>query len=161
MRWIHRLPRPGLRLALLVLALIAVACGGQKAGTSRLVGPTDIKPPELANRPDGLARLFLDQVRDRRFDQAYGLFSPQLQARLSKEAFRRSLGQALQVDSTRAAYQSRWVQSERIMGGRALVTVADRTRPQVQPWKWEFRQEGSAWKLWALDLPPVLSHPDN
>ena len=160
MRWIHNLPLPGLTLALLVLALIATACGGRKAGNSGLVGPTDIKPPELATRPDGQARLFLDQVRDRRFDQAYGLFSQRLQARLSNEAFRRGLGQALQADSTRAAYQDRWVQSERILGEQALVIVSDRTRPQVLPWTWEFRKEGSAWKLWALDLPPVLSHND-
>ncbi len=145
------------RVLALLLVLVSAACSGQKTGTSGVPGPSEIRPPELANRPDGLARQFLDGVRNRDPERAYNLFSSRLQDRLSEQAFRQEIGRALETESTRAAYQSRWVQSERILGDRALVTVSDRKNPQLQPWTWEFRQEGSGWKIWDLDLPPVLS----
>ncbi len=148
----------GRRLLLaLFLIFLSAACGTQEAGPSGVPGPTEIRPPDLTARPDGLARQFLDRLQNRDFERAYELFGPRLRMRLSREAFGEGLSRALQTESTRAAYQSRWVQSERILGDRALVTVSDRVQPQLQAWVWEFRREGSAWKLWSLDLPPVLS----
>jgi hypothetical protein len=77
---------------------------------------------------------------------------------MSAEDFEKRMGEALKTASTRLAYENRWVQSERIEGPRALVTVSDRRYSQVQAWTWEFWLEAGAWRIRTLDLPPILRH---
>lgn len=141
---------------LLLLLLAPLACG-QGAGRTGPVapGPTEIPPPPLASRPDGLAREFLDLVRSRHFDQAYGFLGSRVRSQVSQEQFRTTLEEALRTASTRTAYQNRWIQSERIRRGRAYITVTDRQYPETLPWVWVFEREGGAWKLQELHLPPI------
>lgn len=144
---------------LFMLALAAIACGGSQGGAGEIVpGPTDLPAPSLEGRPDALAREFLDHVRARRFKQAHRYLGTGLQTAMTAEEFSQRLDEALKTGSTRLAYENRWVQSERIEGPRALVTVSDRKYPQVQPWTWEFWLEAGEWRVRTLDLPPVLHH---
>jgi len=144
---------------LVVLALASLACGGGRGGAGEAtLGPTEIPPPSLEGRPDTLAREFLDHVRAHRFKQAHGYLGTGLQATVTAEDFERRMGEALKTGSTRIAYENRWVQSERVEGPRALVTVTDRRYSQVQAWTWEFWLEAGTWRIRTLDLPPILHH---
>jgi hypothetical protein len=156
---IHILSSRPLKACLIMLTLMALACGGGQVGPGPTnPGPTEIPPPSLKDRPDMLARDFLDHLRAQRFRQAHAFLGTSLQAAMTTEVFETRMGEALKTASTRLAYENRWVQSERIEGSRALVTVSDRRYSQVQPWTWEFRLEEGKWKIQTLDLPPILRH---
>lgn len=147
-------------LLVLLLLLVATACGGKAGGRGVVApGPTEVPPPALGSRPDGLARDFLEQVREQHFDAAYRYLGREAQGRVSQPEFERLLGEAMRTASTRKAYENRWVQSERIERGRAIITVADRKFPEAMPWLWEFEQEAGEWKIQKLYLPPVATHP--
>ena len=154
---IHILSSRPLKACLIMLTLMALACGGGQGGPEPAnQGPTEIPPPSLQGRPDMLARDFLDHLRAQRFRQAHAFLGTSLQAAMTADVFEKSMGEALKTASTRLAYENRWVQSERIEGSRALVTVSDRRYSQVQPWTWEFELEEGKWKIRTLDLPPIL-----
>lgn len=157
---VRRLRFVPLLLLALVLLWGAAACG-RSPGPEKppAPGPTDIPPPPLNARPDGLARTFLDLVRQERFDQAYGYLGTEAKARISPADFSRQLGEAMKIASTRLSFESRWVEGERIEGETAIVKVADRKYPEAQVWNWEFRPEGGAWKIQRLYMPPVVTHP--
>lgn len=145
-----------------VLVLAAAACGSRarSPGGPAVPGPTDVPPPNLAVRPDGRARQFLDLVREGRYAQAYdGFLAQEARARVSKDQFVGQLTEAMKTASTRAGYENRWVQSERIEAGVAVLVISDRKFPEAVPWTWEFVREGGEWRLRRLYLPPIVTHP--
>lgn len=154
---LHRRPL----LLLFLLCLLGAPACGRSGGTEAppAPGPTDIPPPPLTARPDGLARSFLDLVRQQRYPQAYGYLGAEARARISEQEFARQLGEAMKTASTRLSYENRWVESERIEGDTAVIMVSDVKYPEAQVWRWEFRREGGEWKLQKLFMPPIVTHP--
>lgn len=154
---LHRRP---LLLLLLLCLLGATACG--RSGGSEAPpapGPTDIPPPPLTARPDGLARSFLDLVRQQHFAQAYAHLGAEAKARVTEQEFTQRLAEAMKTASTRLSFENRRIESERIQGDTALIMVSDAKYPEAQVWQWEFRREAGEWKLQKLYMPPIVTHP--
>lgn len=141
-----------------MLAVSTLACGGSDKGLVDVPGPTEIPPPSLDARPDGLARAFLELIVEGRYDKAHDYLSIDGQLENPRSMFIDGLTKALSLKSTKFSYENRAVESERVVGNSALVTVGDTKYPQANKWVWEFEKTTVGWKIRSLDLPPVCRY---
>ena len=140
--------------AIILLAFTALACTGESKPIVENT-PDPIPPPKLDKRPDGIAKRFLSEIKEGKFEKAYTALDVDCQLRTPKYEFAEGLKSALRIPSTKKAYERREVIQERVQGNKAVVLVGDVNDSAVKPWVWEFAKTPAGWKIKSLDLPPV------
>ncbi len=144
-------------LALLVPVLcLAAACSTPEVPINQETDEKFVPPPDISRRPFAIANEFLDNVKAKKYKEAYASLSVDAKMRVNLKGFEEGLERYFSMASTKSVYVTRVVVDERVSGDSAIIKVADTKYPDAPPWIWEFEKTRAGWKIRSLDLPPLF-----
>ncbi len=144
-------------LALVVPILcLAAACSAPEVPINQKTDEKFVPPPDISRRPFAIASEFLDNVKARKYKEAYASLGVDAKMRVNLKGFEEGLERYFSMASTKSVYVTRVVVDERVSGNSAIIKVADTKYPDAPPWIWEFENTRAGWKIRSLDLPPLF-----
>ncbi len=139
--------------AVVVLCLLT-GCGAPS--TVPTDGPADVLPPDLSDRPFGLAHKFLELSQKGNFKQAYTFYSESARGRVSEITFETEL-RAYGTSRGRELSQAR-VLTEVIRGEKARVTLGRQSEDPESVWTLLFAKKGGKWVVVSAAGGPFGGH---
>ncbi len=150
----------GKKLVFLVLFVpilcLAVACSTPEVPINQKSDEKFVPPPDISRRPFVIAGEFLDNIKARKYKEAYAALGVDAKMRVNLKGFEEGLERYFAMASTKSVYVTRVVVDERVSGNVAIIKVADAKYPDAPPWIWEFEKTKAGWKIRSLDLPPLF-----
>lgn len=150
----------GKKLVFLVLFVpilcLAVACSTPEVPINQKSDEKFVPPPDISRRPFVIAGEFLDNIKARKYKEAYAALGVDAKMRVNLKGFKEGLERYFAMASTKSVYVTRVVVDERVSGNVAIIKVADAKYPDAPPWIWEFEKTKAGWKIRSLDLPPLF-----
>lgn len=137
-----------------VVFCLLTGCGAPPSGPTD--GPADVLPPDLSNRPFGLASKFLELVQQGNVKQAYGFYSESGRGRVSEITFETEL-RAFGTSHGRELSQAR-VLTEVIRGEKAQVTLGRQSEGPESVWTLLFANKGGTWVIVSAAGGPFGGH---
>lgn len=146
--WIHGVT---LTFALVVLLSLVVTPPGVtvKADQPRQE-VVEVKPPDLGQRPFGLAKTLLEHLRSKNFQAAHQLVD---QSSVTLSDLERAHASWMNQEGPEGVAQ-RQVATEKILGDLAVVEVARQGVVDAPTWTWHFTRRGDTWRLSRPEGPP-------
>lgn len=148
------------KLVLLVLLIpvlcLAEACSAPEVPINQKTDEKFVPPPDISRRPFVIAGEFLDNVKARKYKEAYATLGVDAKMRVNLKGFEEGMERYYSMASTKSVYVTRVVVDERVSGNSAIIKVADSKYPDAPPWIWEFEKTRAGWKIRSLDLPPLF-----
>ncbi|MBQ7501727.1 hypothetical protein IJT93_03290 [bacterium] len=114
--------------------------------------------PSIKNHPIELTKSFLNNIRNGKYKEAYGLLSVDAKINLNYQRFEKELTRYMSSASTKSVYVTRVAVNEQITGNTAIVTLEDSKYPTAALWTWEFEKTQAGWRIRSLDLPPLCQY---
>ncbi|MGM9999619.1 MAG: hypothetical protein ACI38Q_09580 [Candidatus Bruticola sp.] len=142
-------------LVIQVLCLLA-ACSVPEVNVNKKSDDKFIPPPDISRRPFVIANEFLDNVKAKKYKEAYAALSVDAKMKVNLKGFEEGLNRYFSMASTKSVYMTRAVGDERVSGKVAIIKVYDLKYPNAPPWIWEFEHTRGGWKIRSLDLPPLF-----
>ena len=138
-----------------VLCLMA-ACSAPEVPINQKTDDKFIPPPDISRRPFVIATDFLNNVKAKKYKEAYAALGVDAKMRVNLRGFEEGLERYFSMASTKSVYVTRVVVDERVSGDTAIIKVVDVKYPDAPPWIWEFEKTRAGWKIRSLDLPPLF-----
>ncbi|MCE7869620.1 hypothetical protein DYH09_04485 [bacterium CPR1] len=143
----------GLRGAIVLFCLLT----GCSAPTARPTdGPAEVPPPDLSDRPFGLAHGFLELAKKDQFKPAYAFLSESARGRVSEITFETEL-RGFRTGHSQELAQAR-VLTEVIRGDKARVTLGRQTEDPETVWTLLFALKGGKWVIVSAAGGPFGRH---
>lgn len=140
---------------LLPILCLAVACSAPEVPINQKTDEKFIPPPDISRRPFVIATDFLNNVKNKKYKEAYAALGVDAKMKVNLRGFEEGLERYFSMASTKSVYVTRVVVDERVSGDTAIIKVADVKYPDAPPWIWEFEKTRAGWKIRSLDLPPL------